>query len=200
MKPVELLMNEHRLIEKALDSLDVFSAHVSQKETKGEKEELAKFVEFIREFADRAHHGKEEDILFAEMEKGGFPRDGGPLAVMLSEHDEGRKHVRILANLANAIGSWTKEDRRKLGAAATAYTSLLRQHILKEDQVLYPMALANLPSGCWNGIEKAFAEFEAKEGRRAETERLAGLATELTSKWPGRCSTKPKGSSCGCCG
>ena len=50
-------------------------------------------MEFIATFADHNHHGKEEDILFPAMEKAGFPRDGGPVGVMLMEHTQGREYV-----------------------------------------------------------------------------------------------------------
>jgi hemerythrin-like domain-containing protein len=54
-------------------------------------------VDFVRNFADRCHHAKEEENLFPRMEARGVPRDGGPIGVMLFEHEEGRAYVRAIA-------------------------------------------------------------------------------------------------------
>jgi len=118
--PIELLMEEHRLIERVLDALDARTA------------EPARFVAFLGEFADGQHHGKEEEILFRAMIEAGVPQKAGPIAVMLHEHDLGRA---LMDELATAT-TWTPEGRR----AALNYSALLRQHIQKEDRILYPMA------------------------------------------------------------
>ena len=82
MDAIEMLMTEHRTIERVLDGLVGFSGEV-QRRGGTEKPELLRFVTFLREFADECHHGKEENILFATMTEHGFPREGGPIAVML---------------------------------------------------------------------------------------------------------------------
>lgn len=182
MEPVEMLMNEHRRIEKTLDALDGFAEKCLREETWDGRAELKKFVEFIRGFADRCHHGKEEKILFEEMIGSGFPREAGPLAVMTAEHEEGRRHVGILKELAEQPGPWSAEDRSKLSRAASGYTGLLRQHIQKEDHVLYPMAAGQLSGETWKRIEKRFSEFEQKEMGHGEHERLHKLGEELAGK------------------
>jgi hemerythrin-like domain-containing protein len=91
-------------------------------------------------FADKCHHGKEEDILFVAMTAMDMPQDSGPVAVMLAEHDEGRQYT---------AGFRSAAEQMKNGDAAAAadvvrnvydYVNLLREHINKEDRVLYPMA------------------------------------------------------------
>ncbi len=63
---IEMLMDEHRLIERAIDALVAFADEVRRKVT-DDRVELGRFVTFIREFADACHHGKEEDILFERL-------------------------------------------------------------------------------------------------------------------------------------
>ena len=70
-------MSEHRLIERTLDALAASPTRSACK-AGDDKEELQRFVTFIRGFADAHHHGKEEDILFAAMVEAGFPRQAGP--------------------------------------------------------------------------------------------------------------------------
>ena len=72
-----------------LKILDKVCARLESKE-KVDPEHLEPIVEFFRVFADKCHHGKEEDLLFPEMEKAGVPKEMGPIGVMLAEHQQGR--------------------------------------------------------------------------------------------------------------
>ena len=179
MDAIETLMNEHRQIERAIDALVAFAAEARRGRSEGEKERLARFVEFIREFADRQHHGKEEDILFAAMVEAGFPRQGGPVAVMLHEHDLGRALVAELARLAGLGTAWTEEERTRLADAAIGYGNLLRAHIHKEDAILYPMAEQRLPEAVARRVDEACERFDAERRSRGEAQRLEALAAQL---------------------
>jgi hemerythrin-like domain-containing protein len=179
MDAIETLMNEHRVIERVLDALVGFADELERKGTT-EKDELLRFVTFIREFADAHHHGKEEDILFAAMVTNGFPREGGPIAVMLHEHDQGRAFVRTLRERAEATAAWSDDDRREIGAAAGGYADLLRHHIHKEDAILYPMAEQHLPPEAMQEVAEACERHEQDAARDGRQERLLDLADQLT--------------------
>jgi len=181
MDAIETLRNEHRLIEKAIDALVAF-ADEARGSGMDDRAELGRFVTFIREFADGCHHGKEEDILFQAMVEAGFPRDGGPIAVMLMEHDQGREHVAALHGLADKAGPWTAEDRQRLSDAAHGYANLLRQHIHKEDAILYPMALQRLPPELMDRVSRDCERYEAEKTGSGEHERLHRLAEDLVAR------------------
>ena len=196
MDAIETLMSEHRLIERALDSLVAFADEVSRKTT-DEKEELGRYVTFIRAFADAYHHGKEEDILFAAMVEAGFSRESGPIAVMLWEHDQGRAHVRALAGLAAQAGPWTAEDRQGLAEHANGFAMLLRQHIHKEDAILYPMAEQRLPRAVMARVCLDCEAYERRKIGSGEHERLRSLAEELTSRHALLAREDPEAPVCG---
>jgi hemerythrin-like domain-containing protein len=177
MDAIEMLMSEHRLIEQALVALEAYAEDVVQGRDV-DAADLENFVTFIREFADEKHHGKEEDILFAEMVKAGFPSEAGPIAVMLSDHEQGRGFVRVLAALTEKA-RWTIEDRKELAAAAFGYVGLLRQHIQKEDHVLYPMARARLPAEVLAEVDARAAAFEAEQTQSGTHDRLVSLGQKL---------------------
>jgi len=181
---IEALRNEHRLIERAIDALVAFADEVRLGGT-DDRAELGRFVTFIREFADGCHHGKEEDILFQAMVEAGFPRDGGPIAVMLVEHDQGRQHVAALHGLAGKAGNWTAEDRQRLADAAHGYANLLRQHIHKEDAILYPMAQQRLPPALMDRVSRDCERYEAEKTGSGEHERLHRLAEDLVARHAG---------------
>jgi hemerythrin-like domain-containing protein len=180
--PIRILMDEHRRIERGLDALEAFAAHV-QAQAGDERAELARFADFLRGYADRHHHGKEEDILFEHMVEAGFSREDGPIAVMLHEHVEGRGHVGAMRTLAAVDVAWGEGERRKVAATARAFVHLLRDHIQKEDQVLYPMARHSLPAGDWHAMTDAFADHA--RANVDEELRLQRLGGELAARWLG---------------
>ena len=124
MNAIETMMEEHRVIEKVLEALEEYANALYRGEP-ADRSDLARFVQFIREYADVRHHGKEEDVLFSTMLEHGFSRDSCPLAVMYQEHDAGRTHARALAGLAARADEWSGEDVRDLVTHARGLASLL---------------------------------------------------------------------------
>lgn len=78
MKPTDILEEEHRAIKRMLKVAEAVSGQL-ESDGKIPLEDLERIVDFIRGFADRCHHGKEEDLLFKEMITAGIPKEGGPL-------------------------------------------------------------------------------------------------------------------------
>lgn len=131
------LREEHGLIlhvtdalEHSLDTLD--DGHAPDLDL------IRDCVEFFRLFADACHHGKEEALLFVELEQSGMRSDQGPVAVMLEEHRRGRALVRKMADaLADAPSNAAMHTLR---TAAWAWIDLIRSHIGKEDAILFEIA------------------------------------------------------------
>ena len=181
MNPVETLMGEHRIIERTLDALVAWATGMVNRDA-DERTELDRFVTFVRDFVDPVHHGKEEDILFVTLVEHGFSREQGPIAVMLHEHEECRAFIQALAAMAHQANPWTEGERRQVARAAFGYAELLRQHIHKEDQILFPMSEARLPEAAKAKIAAGFARFETEKANPAERSRLLGLAESFVSR------------------
>jgi len=181
MQAIEILMNEHRTIERAIDALVAFGD--ATRRGGDDRAELGRFVAFIREFADAHHHGKEEEILFKCMVEAGFPAREGPIGVMLMEHDVGRRHVKALADLALKPEPWTPEERRRVAEEATGYADLLRGHIHKEDAILYPMAEQRLPPELQERVDRECEAFERRSA--ADAVRLQALVEQLSARHGG---------------
>ena len=81
-----------------------------------------------------------EDVLFPELERRGVKREGGPIGVMLMEHEQGRAFVKALSAGLERVRSGEAAALKDLARAAAGYSSLLSEHIGKEDNILYPMA------------------------------------------------------------
>jgi hemerythrin-like domain-containing protein len=198
-KAIEVLLNEHRLIEEALGSLETYAVEVRAGDLPA-REVVAEYAAFFRGFADGCHHGKEEDILFQRMMERGFPREAGPLAVMYHEHELGRAHVRSLTAMAVAPGAVAATDTRAFLATVDGYVPLLRQHILKEDHILYPMALQVLTGPELDAMNTEFEEFEAKMRADGSYETMQALAERLTARFrpdPARMAAAAQMAPCG---
>jgi hemerythrin-like domain-containing protein len=173
MKATQILMDEHRLIERVLVAMQTAASRLSN----GETIRPAFFINaalFFKNFADGCHHKKEEDILFAAMNPSGSPVSGGPLAVMLAEHEQGRDFIREIRAEAER---WEKGDlsaQGPLAQNALGYAQLLRAHIYKEDNILFPMADQLLAPAMQ---EQVAADFD----RAAEDENLAGIHEKYTA-------------------
>jgi hemerythrin-like domain-containing protein len=138
------------------------------------------FVGFLKEFADKCHHGKEEGILFPELAKAGIPEQGGPIGVMLSEHTEGRK---LIKEMEESIAP--KPDVSKFVDSARKYQTLLGDHIAKENNVLFPMADRVLDSRQLTRVHEAFEQHEEKVMGKGRHEELHDLLKVLKKKYEG---------------
>jgi len=119
-------------------------------------------VDFIRNFADRYHHAKEEDVLFVELVKNGMPEKQSPIEAMHIEHEQGRAHVRAMEDAARKALAGEPGQIPAIIAHARGYAQLLRGHIDKEDQILYPLAERILPETVRPGMLAAYAAAEAR--------------------------------------
>lgn len=167
--PTDILRSEHQVILEALTVLETAAGRL------GGGGALPdgwwdRIIRFLRSFADRNHHAKEETLLFPALVKAGVPSEGGPIGVMLGEHGEGRALIQAMA---------TAGDAARRARAADEYVHLLRQHIAKEDGVLWPLAEAVLDEPLQHSLLREFRGVEAEQGREASIEHAESVVRGL---------------------
>jgi hemerythrin-like domain-containing protein len=198
MKPTDILMEEHRVIEQVLAVLERMAAQAREKGAL-DPEHATDAVEFFRNFADRRHHMKEETHLFTKMEARGFPREGGPTGVMLYEHEQGRAHVRAMAELIMASAAGEPGASKRWAEHAHAYIGLLRQHIEKEDHCLFAMANQALTEQDQEELAELFEQAEQEELGRGAHERYFKIANDLAETYGvPKAAASSRGCGCGC--
>ena len=176
MKAIKRLMNEHRQIEAVLTSLEQFCNTVQLSGVMN-KPRLEKFVEFFVCFAGTIHHGKEEELLFKTMEDCRFSAEQGPIAVMLAEHDHGRRFIQSMSDAAGQDEDWSAEDCEEFVQAGKDYAVLMRAHIEKEDNILNRMAKDISSREAMDKLDADCTSFDRI--RNGELARLGALAGEL---------------------
>ena len=176
MTPTEELKHEHQIILLVLQRAE----QMARSQSDLDAAELARIVEFLQGFADRCHHGKEEKHLFTRMAEHGFSFQQGPLAVMMLEHDQGRAHVRALAEALDRAGRGLPLDAAAVKARLGDYAKLLRDHIHKEDHILYPMADSAFSPEDQRALAEAFEKVEREEMGEGAHEKYHALAHRLS--------------------
>ena len=178
MKATQILTEEHRVIERVLTALEVAATRVSQ----GEEVRPAFFINsalFIKNFADGCHHKKEEGALFTAMKAAGLSTESGPLFFMLADHEKGRLFTK---EMRAAAEKWEAGDQSARGAVvqnALGYVALLRQHISKEDGILFPMADRIIPPEQQEQVAATFERIEQEEIGEGVHEKYLALAEVL---------------------
>lgn len=181
MKPTQELVDEHNGIKRMLSVLTEVARRLDAGEAV-EPADMEQMIDFIRGFADRCHHGKEEDLLFVAMEEAGIPRHGGPIGVMLHEHTLGRGYVQGMAEgLAEYKPGGAAAAR--IAENARGYVALLTQHIHKEDNILYPMADRVLTAAKQAELLEGFARVEQERVGPGKHEAYHALLDRLEAAY-----------------
>jgi hemerythrin-like domain-containing protein len=177
MKATQVLRDEHEGILAMLAVVETAAKRLeSGKEIPSDM--MTNAVGFFRNFADKCHHGKEEDGLFPTLERFGVPKQGGPIGVMLAEHDQGRAFIRSLSDAADKYAKGDKTAAPALAQSTLGYVNLLRQHIAKENNVLFPMADQILADAEQDKLYAAFEHIEATRTGPGEHERYHTMIAE----------------------
>jgi hemerythrin-like domain-containing protein len=120
---------------------------------------------------EKALKTKEEELLFPALEQIGVRRDGGPIGVMLMEHQQGREFVRKMKEAFSEHKLGKPEAAVHFTREAKGYIALLDQHILKENNILFPLAEKQLPDAKQSELSNGFEMIEVQKigvGRHEE--------------------------------
>ncbi len=182
MEATRRLRDEHQVILKVLDCFEIAlrAARESQTVTRAVFEP---FVEFFRGFADRCHHCKEEDCLFPCMESKGVPCEGGPIAVMLYEHQQARRHVSTIAERLGAAAAGDSTAVRTVLEHGQEFLELLRAHIDKEDHCLFAMADQLIQGAGLSDLSQAYRDAEGEPGYCDRFSRCRAIADRLVETY-----------------
>jgi hemerythrin-like domain-containing protein len=174
----ELLRHDHDAILKMLEATEVVAGRLDQGQHVRE-EILQNLLEFFSLFADKCHHGKEEALLFPMLEKKGIAVAGGPIGVMLAEHEQGRALIKQMSDAVAAYPLSPADAGRRWSTAARGYAELLRSHIFKENNILFMMAERALTPQESSALVAQFDKLEIEKMGAGTHERLHAMMKGL---------------------
>jgi hemerythrin-like domain-containing protein len=132
---IKNLENDHVYILRLIEIMEIIA-----KTPKPSIDDLETITGIIKNYADGVHHQKEENLLFPSLGEKGFSPQQGPVAVMLQEHTLGRNFVKGLTDAIVLYKTGNENAIQEIRANVSGYISLLRNHIGKENNILFPMA------------------------------------------------------------
>jgi hemerythrin-like domain-containing protein len=179
-RATEILEEEHHFIQKVVGAAAIL-LEMLEAGKEVEEKALRDIVEFMRTFADKCHHGKEETHLFPALEKKGVPMRGCPLGALMAEHQKGRA---LVSQLAEATEAYTKAGplaKESLVKSLRGITDLYPNHIWKEEYLAFPMADKILSSEEQRDLSEKFELVEKEIGLDVH-QRFEQFAEELESK------------------
>ena len=146
--PMKKLVDEHVLIKRlvALIPAVIYKIDVGSEQ---ERQLILDVVDFIRFYADKYHHAKEEEILFKY-----FDANLDIIKVIHEDHESARGHVKAVLEVVN------NRDNNTIVDHLNAYKELLTEHIKKEDEILYPWMDRNLST---HEVGELFSKFNAQD-------------------------------------
>jgi hemerythrin-like domain-containing protein len=177
----DTLRAEHDTILRMLDAAEQLARRIESGQAVS-PDPLEGLLEFFKVFADRCHHGKEEDLLFPLLESKGLPNAGGPIGVMLAEHTQGRELIRRMAQAADRCRAGDQAAAKDWARAAGGYAALLREHIHKENHILFVIAERILTGEEQARLAADFEKLEVEKMGAGTHARLHRLMEELSGE------------------
>ena len=180
MKAIEILVGEH---DSILKMIEVTRTILNTNDERINLEHIEQIVDFIKNFADKYHHLKEEDILFVEMEKHGMSREVGPIAMMIHEHNEGRNYIKLAGESIEKFKDGDRSSFEQIKYNLLNYCELLTNHIAKENNILYPMSERILPTEVLSAMSDDFEKFNENTFENEYFDKYLKLVADFSKKY-----------------
>lgn len=183
MESIKIMVAEHENIRKMLKVIRKVCYRVM---TNGEYDiaDFPKIIDFVRSYADKLHHGKEEDILFVTMNKElDKLAKSGAITGMFIEHDNGRLYMANLEKGVNNFIAGDDEARLDIIANSICYADLLDRHIEKENTAMYKFAENQLSDEAKSFVETESKKVEDEALKAGIQEKYIQLLNQLEEKY-----------------
>lgn len=183
MDSIKLMMDEHQHILRMLAVVRKAGLRIMDGQAI-DYEDFDKIIDFIHNYSDVHHHGKEEKLLFNEMVEH-LGALGNKLIThgMLVEHDMGRLYIQELILALDRVKHGDEESRIDVIANAISYTHHLKRHIDKEDQVVYTFAKKHLTEDILKKVNDNTISFEEAARVKGIQEHYISMLEDLEQKY-----------------
>jgi hemerythrin-like domain-containing protein len=179
MNAIDELIAEHEAVRITLNILERIVEKANTDIGPINLQHLEQLFDFFTVFVDQCHHGKEEKLLFPALESVGVSREGGPVGVMLKEHQQGRDLVAGMKAAANRYENGDAGALDTLWRVTADYITLLNYHIDKENEVLFKLARKHIPEDQLASIKTGFDRIESERIGVGRHEAFHAMLSEL---------------------
>ncbi|MCK4838224.1 MAG: DUF438 domain-containing protein [Desulfobulbaceae bacterium] len=173
----DFLIAEHEMIERAMAVLKTNLDKIDSGNY--DSLQMQRAVDFLLEFGDKIHNQKEEGFLFPLMQERGIPIEGGPLGVMLLEHDAERRLLQHMSTQVDTLATASREVIDKFKREGLEYLVIRAEHIWKENDILYPMARNVMKEGDGERMLTEFTKLNHETYGPNAWENFSGMVSEI---------------------
>lgn len=178
MDAIDILINEHKNIKKVLSAIRTDCVELVEGKSVN-VEFYRNVIDFVRNYADKYHHQKEEKKLFNIMSEINEIIKNGPVMGMLMEHDLGRMYIKNLDEALSEYENGNKNKKAYIVANVLSYAEHLRNHIDKEDTAIYMMARRQIDPKVQEQLTKEFEEIESNHDNTIIRNKYVEFANKL---------------------
>jgi len=174
MNPIDLLREEHRAVLTVSDALSAMCDMLSAG-TNVDPEHFERAISFIKTYADKSHHFKEEEVLFPLMEKAGVAKDKMLADSITTEHDLGRGYVRGMTEALVSYSMGDMDAAHPICENVRRYVRLIKSHIAKEEEIIFPLAESELSAEHKERLAREFERINEELGGERHDEMIGIL-------------------------
>ncbi len=172
------LKHEHDAILLALNFLDEICSRI-EKGVNVPIGDISSMTGFLKLFADRCHHGKEELFYFPAMEEAGVQNQNGPIGMLLDDHEKGRMLLKSMDS--SVTGSSLNRDM--FVKSAKGYIELMRSHIEKENNVVFAVGDEKISPSKHTKLLEEFERFEEEVIGVGKHEELHAMLDDFRKRY-----------------
>ncbi len=175
MQPRGVLMIEHRLIERMIALIDA-EAGTIRRTGHADPRFIDAAADFLRTYADRSHHGKEEDILFADLRNKSLEEtDAAVMDQLIAEHGRSRELTRGLFAANDRLRAGDDGAVEGIAGGLERIAALYPRHIALEDITFFPATMKYLSAADQEDMLRRFREFDRTIFHAVYTEIVVSL-------------------------
>ncbi|HEX2964152.1 MAG TPA: hemerythrin domain-containing protein [Syntrophorhabdaceae bacterium] len=178
MKAIQQLKHEHEDVLVALGALEQMYKQLDATGDLVSKAHLEQTLDFLDVYVDQCHHTKEEEVLFPALRDTGFPQES-PIKDLLDEHAVSRRQLKKMEEFVSKLGTDDANVIPFIIQNARSYTTLVRNHIDKENNVVFPMANEHLSTNIQDGLCERFENIEQQKVGPGRHESFRALVKKL---------------------
>ena len=182
MRPIEILKNDNRVIERVLTCLERIAGEGLEK---GQLpvDAAANALTFFREFVDGSHRRKVVNQLFPLLEARGLPYQSWPTGTLRHEYKDGRTLINFMSNVLDWAGARDVKPVQEFAGVARVYIQMSRAHIEKEDHYLPYLADSLLSTTDQDYLEEEFETIEPEQSKPSANAHYLAIATNLARQF-----------------
>ena len=184
MKPTDNLILEHREINELLDIMSNIALKIKSKDV-FYPNDVEEIINYLIVLIDKSHQGKEDEVFYPELISSGIPKETAPLSIINYEHTLSKRYLNDISSCVVNCKIGNDFSGELLADSLTNYVVVIKNHIQREEEIVFPIANEVLSDEKQNEISQRFEDIEKKNISHSFLERFNRLVNKLKSKYSG---------------